>query len=142
MAEFLIRVVDKVNAEDFYRDCQCLKRGDVVWAADDGWPWSREELVAPYWRVIKVPALPLSEAQAFLASEKDSDPAHPSRTLQRRAFKLDLDALTSIGPLATYLADDTRTQPFFTVSGAARLSAFRAAKVLKAPIADPNVITP
>lgn len=111
MAELLIRVVDKVN-EDFYLNCQCTKRGDVVVAQPDGWAWGLEELKNPDWRIVVMPELSLGDAQAMLAPELDKDPKSPSKTLQRRAFKFDLDALATSSPDAkAFLADGKRSSP-------------------------------
>lgn len=90
MAELLIRVVDKSN-DDPYLDVQCLKRGDVVVICEDGHEWSQAELTNPEWRILKVPGVTLVQAEAFLGPEVDEDPTQPSRVLQRRAFKVDLD---------------------------------------------------
>ena len=54
MSELLVRVHDKIN-EDFYLNCQCTKRGDVIVARPDGWPWGKEELANPDWRNRKPP---------------------------------------------------------------------------------------
>lgn len=141
MSELLIRVQDKVNA-DFYLDCQCTKRGDVIVARPDGWPWGHDELTAPFWRILKVPALPLAEAEALTGPELPVDPQSPGRTLRRRAFKLDLDALLAAPAipqaLKDYIRDDTRAAATFMV--VLPLVAVRAVKVAKPAIADPAVI--
>lgn len=110
MAELLVRVVDKVN-EDFYLNCQCTKRGDVIVAVPDGWLWGKEELRDPQYRIIVMPGLSLGDAQSMTAPEFDKDPNTPSKTLKRRAFRLDLDALATTKAIADYLADASRTQP-------------------------------
>lgn len=118
MAELLVRVVDKVNADDFYLDCQCTKRGDVIAVVPDGWDWGREERANPEWTILSVPDMSVGEAQ-MLVSAEPAQALAPSRTLQRRAFGLDLDGLD-----------------------AARLDAaqIRAHMIRKASIADPLVI--
>lgn len=90
MAELLVRVVDKVNP-DFYANTKCLKRGDVIAVCEDGWGWGVEELANPDWRILKIPDMTVAEASVFLAPERNRDPGQPSRTLQRRAFAIDLD---------------------------------------------------
>ena len=92
MAELLIRVVDKHNAEDPYLDAQCLKRGDVVVVCEDGHPWSETELTTPEWRVVRVPGVSVVQSEAFIGPEIEDNPAQPSRMLRRRAFKFDLDS--------------------------------------------------
>lgn len=144
MAELLIRVTDKINP-DFYLNCQCTKRGDVIDVRPDGWPWGTLDQTQPFWRILKVPALSVSEAAALLAPELDTDPLHPSRTLQRRAFKWDFDAAAALGvvlppSLVAYLADDTRAQPSFTITNQmVSLANVRKLKVQKAAIVDPVV---
>ena len=88
MAELLVRVVDKVNS-DFYLNCGCTKRGDVITVQEDGWPWGKEEIANPEWQIIKVPGVPAVKFEAFLAPERSLN-GIPSRTLRRRAFRLDL----------------------------------------------------
>jgi hypothetical protein len=135
MAEFLVRVVDKVNS-DIYLDSKCLKAGDVVVVCPDGWGWGAEELINPDWRIVAIPAISVTQAQAFLGTELDIDPTKPSRMLRRRAFKIDLSLL----PVAwqTWITDNTRTAPIKTFSGAvAQVLALKAAKT---PLVDPNVL--
>lgn len=137
MAELLIRVADKINTDDFYRNCQCTKRGDVIVASPDGWPWGKDELVLTFYRILKIPVLPLAEAQAFCAPEVDVDPLHPSRTLQKRMFRLDIDNAIIPAALKAYLQDDSRTSPSFTVN--LTLTQIRSLKLVRPPITDPAV---
>ncbi len=96
MAELLVRVVDKVHA-DFYLNCACTKRGDVIAVQPDGWAWGTGELEHPEWRIIALPGVDPSDLSGLLAPELDVNPKHPSKTLQRRAFKLDLDHPAFVG---------------------------------------------
>jgi hypothetical protein len=137
MAELLVRIADKVNS-DFYMNTKCTKRGDVIVASPDGWPWGKEELSLPFYRIFKIPALPLAEAQALCAPELDTDPAHPSRTLQRRAFRLDIDNVIIPAALKAFLLDNTRANPTFTVN--LTLAQIRSLKIVKPVIADPAII--
>ena len=107
MAELLVRVVDKVNP-DFYMDCQCTKRGDVIVVQEDGWKWGREEKSLPFYRIIRIPGMSVSEASQFLAPELPIDPLNPSKTLKRRAFKFDLDAPTLPKGFGDFIADEKR----------------------------------
>jgi hypothetical protein len=134
MAEFLIRVHDKTNPNSIYEDVRCMKRGDVVVVCEDGWPWSQKELTAPYWRIVKVPGMPMEEAQALTTPELGD--INVNRMLRRRAFKLDVDNVNLPNAIRSWLADDTRAQPTLTVT----LSRARGLKTLKQPAADPNVI--
>lgn len=90
MAELLVRVVDKVGA-DIYQDAQLTKRGDVIAVCEDGAPWGTEDLANPEWRIVRVPGVAAERFMGLLTPELPIDPEQPSRTLQRRAFRLDLD---------------------------------------------------
>ena len=135
MAEFLIRVTDKVN-DDPYLDAQCTKRGDIIVIVEDGWAWTKEEQTNPHWRILKAPSISVDAASAFLAPEIPTDPKNPSRMLQRRGFKLDISLLPE--QWVSWIGDDKRAQPTKQFNGTgAQLLSF---KVKKQPIADPNVL--
>jgi hypothetical protein len=147
MAEIVVVVKDKVN-KDFYLDCGCYKRGDVIEVREDGWPWGTIDRSNPDWRIIKVPQHSVAELAAFLAREKDTDPKNPSRTLQKRHFKLDIDNPALPQELKDLVADDSR-QVEVAVNDATTAAAAQAQlptfslltfKVQKPPIADPAVI--
>lgn len=135
MAELVVRVQDKVN-EDFYLDCQCTKRGDVIEVRPDGWAWSKLERSNPDWRIIRVP-MSVSEAQAFLAPELNTDPKNPSKTLQRRAFKIDLENQKLDAETLAVLADSKRDVPVYETKLA--LADVRDLKQAKPAIEDPAV---
>jgi hypothetical protein len=137
MSEVLVRVRNKVQA-DPYLSCKLHERGDVIVVCADGWAWSAAELTNPDWRIIKLPNVTVSQVDGFLGPEFDTDPAHPSRMLRRRAFMLDIDF--SDLPLAfkNWLRDDTRAAPTRTVNYTP--AQFLALKVAKTPLTDPNVI--
>lgn len=90
MCELLVRVVDKVNT-DPYLNVKLTKRGDVIAICPDNWGWGSEELSNTDWRIISLPNVTETQAASFLAAELDTDPLNPSKMLQRRGFKLDLD---------------------------------------------------
>lgn len=141
MAELLIRVVDKIH-DDFYRNTKMTKRGDVIAAKPDGWPWGKDELNDPRWRIVCLPGISLAQAESFLAEEPEKDPANPSRTLQRRAFKFNLDWAELPADIKAWIADDSRAVQKLTIP-AARLSAatvMNTLKVAKAPIEDVAII--
>ena len=137
MAELLVRVNDKINT-DFYLNCQCTKRGDVIVVQGDGWAWGKEELKNPDWRIIKLPGVTVSAASVFLAPELPVDPLNPSKTLQRRIFKINLDDPSIPAAVAAVLADNKRTVP--TITAAAVSFNLAALKVAKPSIADPAII--
>ena len=134
--ELLVRVKDKVN-EDFYLNCQCTKRGDVIAAQADGWNWGIDELSLPFYRILKLPDMAKGDANALLAPELDTDPANPSKTLQRRAFKLDLDHPSLPQDLQDFIADDSRKQPTF-LSSLSNINLL-SLKMAKVPVQDPTV---
>lgn len=137
MAEFLIRVVDKINS-DPYLDAKCMKRGDVISICQDGWAWSSIEKKDPQYRILQAPNITETQALGFLAPELPVDILNPSKVLQRRAFKLDISLLPV--SLLTWLNDDKRTQPTKLFSGT--LAEVLALKVTKPILVDPNIITP
>jgi hypothetical protein len=139
MAEMLVRVVDKVGV-DLYKDCQCTKRGDVIVAQADGWNWGLQEKTNPHYRIIKVPGLTVSAAQALCSPEVAVDPNNPSRTLQKRGFKLDLANVAWPAGFQAWLSDSTRATPVFTAVFGNVISAMALLKILKPPVVDPNVI--
>lgn len=104
MAELVVMVVDRLHPHDVYLNAAAYKRGDVIEVRPDGWPWGTEELAHPDWRILRIPDLTVSEASALLAEERNTDPAHQSRTLQRRAFKLDLEH-AAVGELRAFFDD-------------------------------------
>ncbi len=121
MCELLVRVNDKVNRDDFYLNCGCTKRGDVIVACPDGWNWGKQELINSDWTILKFPKIPVSVAESFLGPEVNIDSTQPSKTLQPRAVKINLDLLPQD----------------VTVMASADLLAL---KVIKAPIPDPAII--
>jgi hypothetical protein len=137
MSEILVRVHNKVQP-DPYLACKLFERGDVVVICTDGWVWSDEELTNPDWRIIKLPNVAVSQAEAFLGQELDTDPANPSRMLRRRAFLLDIDFADLPVAFKNWLRDDTRATPTRTVNYTP--AQFLALKVAKTPLIDPNVI--
>jgi len=148
MPEILLRVVDKINS-DFYLNCGCTKRGDVIVAQPDGWTWGVEELKNPDWRIVKLTiadptqnAILMADLSAFLSSEPAVDPLNPSKTLQRRGFFLDLANIAIPAGLQTYLNDATRAAPAFSVVATpTQLTNLVAAiKLQRLPIADPAIL--
>ena len=135
MAEFLVRVIDKIN-QDIYVDCGCLKAGDVVAICPDGWGWGNDELTSPAWRIVAIPAVAVVQAQAFLATEPAIDPNNPSKMLRRRGFRIDYSLLPAAWQ--TWIADSTRAVPIKSYGG--KVTQALALKVAKTPLVDPNVL--
>lgn len=136
MAELLVRVVDKTNPDDPYLDAQLTKRGDVICVQPDGWHWGVEERKNPDWRILQLPGIDEDKLASLLAPELDADPQNPSRVLQRRAFRLDLDHAALMDARAV-LQDSERKEPTKTL--ALPLATILAARVRKPRLRDPNV---
>lgn len=134
MAELLIRVHDKINA-DFYLNCQCAKRGDVIVICEDDWGWSAIERTTAEWRILRAPES-AADLSGLLAPEPATHPTRRSRTLQRRQFHLDLDRMT--GPLKQYIDDDSRAAPLFALAAGEIGNYHRR----RPPIADPSGAAP
>lgn len=92
MCEMLVRVVDRTNS-DFYKDCKCTKTGDVIVVVEDSWLWTKEERTSEEWRIIACADMKMSEAELFTSSEVPESRELQSKTLQFRAFKIDLTLL-------------------------------------------------
>jgi hypothetical protein len=137
MSELLIRVTDKTNP-DPYLDVGCCKRGDVIAVCEDGHQWGSQELTAPYWRILKLPGIPVATAQNFLASQVDLSPTDKSRMLLKRAISLDLANAAFSTPVKAWIADDSRVEPSRTVN--ITTLQFTNLKVVKARLADPNTL--
>ena len=82
--ELLVRIVDKDVTQP-----ACTRRGDVIAAQPDGWPWGCEELANPDWRIVTVIGLNGAEASMLLTRQPHRT-ADPGEVLQARAFRLDL----------------------------------------------------
>lgn len=134
MAELLIRVADKVST-DFYNNARITKRGDVIVVSPNGWPWGAEERTAPFWRILALPNVSVNFAQTFLAREVATNQLDLGRTLQHRAFKLDIDNAALTGQWRIWINDDTRATPIFT-------SAFSEAQVLGLKLTKPRIVDP
>lgn len=125
MAELLVRKINKVNS-DFYLNTKCFKAGDVISIQPDGGPWGNDDLNDTVnHTIIKLPKVSVSEASYLMTPEIDVDPKNPSKTLQRRAFHLDLTKPIFAGPSAAFAN--------LTVSQLTPLS------VQKVAVADPAV---
>jgi len=77
----------------------------------------------------------VAHASQFVAPEKDADPQNPSRVLQNRGVRLDLDNLPV--SIASVLADTKRRNP--TARTKLSVQDLAALKITKPPLADPNV---
>ena len=126
--ELLIRVKSKTSP-DPYKDCQLTKRGHVIVVMPDGHDWTPTERTNPEWRIVSLPSLSRAEAEAMLASEPGLE---TNRMLQRRAFKLDVDALPTAAKV--FMNDDSRKTPIGTIT----VTQLRAIKTRLAPLIDPD----
>lgn len=130
MAEFLVRIQDKISS-DPYLDSKCLKRGDVVAIQPDGWAWGLAEINNPEWRILKFPLISIKNTSPFMAPEFNTDPANPSYVLRKRAFAIDLD-----NPIFNQLLQDNKADNIFWLS---EQEVF-ALKISKDPLEDPNIL--
>lgn len=103
--ELLVFVQDKIH-KDFYLNTKFPKRGDVITAQMDGWKWGTEELADGRFRIIHVLGLSIEDAQILMSPEINTDSKNPSKTLQFRAFKLDLDN-SILGDKLDFFSDHT-----------------------------------
>lgn len=134
MAEILIRVTSKIAA-DFYPNCRITKRGDVIDVEPDGWPWGTDERTASFWRLLSLPNVSVAYAKTFLARETAVSQLDLGRTLQHRAFRLDIDNPALVGQWRVWINDDTRAVPIFV--SAFTEAQIDALKILKSHIVDP-----
>lgn len=135
MAEILISIQDKPGAaSDVEFRVKTCNRGDPVTWHEDGWSWSQNELTFPFWRIFRVP-LTVSELETFLSEEQFGVPTIGEVRRWARQYRLDLDQSNFSGPLKTFIADDTRAVPVFTVQGA-DVAKMRSAIIHKGPSAN------
>lgn len=137
MAELLIRVVDKVN-DDFYLNLKCTKQYDVIVADKNGAPWQRLDLKNDDWRIIRFP-ITVAQAQIYLEPQDDGkDPKDQtkSKTLLRRAVKIDLDSPLVPADLKAHISNP-RVDGIFD----AKTFDPTAIKVVKPTVADPNSVS-
>lgn len=139
--ELLLRVVDKFHP-DPYVDVQHTKRGDVVAACADGWPWGTLEKSNPEWRILRWPSLLQADAESLTSWEiplsPQAPPAVSDRMRQVRGFGLKLDDNAAIpADMLAYLADSTRTEWGFDVPDTITISDL---KYKKSKRQDPKVI--
>lgn len=135
MAELLVRVIDKIN-DDFYKNCQCTKRGDVIAVKPDGWLWSSEELRNPDWRIIKTSST-VEECKSFLKSQEDGKlitDVTKSKTLLKRAVKLNIDDTIISTVLKTSISDNSRS-----IKIDFQLIDINSIKIVKDFVVDPNI---
>lgn len=131
MAKLVVMVRDIVS-EDFYMNCRCLKRGDVVDILPDDMSLGVEGDIHPQWRSIIAPQTP-SDLSIFLAPEPSVGPTR-SRTLQARSFNLDIDNPALPQSFKDFLMADH--------NGVAYVADFDVMqyRVRKNPIMDPAIV--
>lgn len=134
MAEILLRVKDQIN-EDIYKTARSTQRGDVISVQVDGWQWGTQEKIDPQYRILKLPNLSVIEGENFLGEELETDIRNPSRTLQRRQFKIDLDNLPA--EMQPFLSDDLRSNDSFVSD--LTYDVLHTLKLRKLPIIDPII---
>ncbi len=109
--ELVIRVVDKVST-DRDKNAALTKRGDVISAMADGWPWTDTEKSNPVWRILRV-NLTVTDADFIMDPEIETELVNKTVVRQRKR-KIDLDAIAATDArFKTWLDDDTRAVPVF-----------------------------
>jgi len=99
MAELLIRTADKPTSGSVYQDVQRLGAGDVVCIVEDGHQWSKKERENPDWQIVVLKGVPVAKLSAVLAPDPgfgDAEAMKVNRVLRRRAFKIDVAALSNV----------------------------------------------
>jgi hypothetical protein len=146
VCEILVRCKDDPDTGNIVFDVGVWKSGYIVHVAPDGWSWGECELgsstytdanpASPtfgqklpmsghprgnhnFWRIFKFPGLPTSIFNGYLATQPamvNGAAIYP----RIRANYVDFTLLSAAAQ--AYVADDTRTQPSFTISGANAIS--------------------
>lgn len=130
--EMLVRMIDKVN-EDPYLDAQCTKAGDVIVIMPGQHQWGRGEALEGHYGIFGVTA-PVRDVMHFMSPEIETNPAEPSRVLQRRGFYLDLWTVPSRAQSVT------RAGLTYDVHGPFSLEEIHSYRRQRAPLSDPNVL--
>ena len=94
--ELLVRIVDRVNDQDPSLNAQLTKAGDVIAFHEDGADWGLMEVKNPEWRIVRVPGMTLTEAEALTAPELPPTLDKEYPLLRKRAMKLDLGTLDAL----------------------------------------------
>lgn len=136
MAELLIRTVNKPLTGNPDIDRHRTMRGSVVVIVPDGHTWGSQDIANPDWMILRLPGVSPELLAQFVGSDAgygSRDAELASRTLRRRAFRLDLVALKALTDDPATLRD-LLTQPAKAVTLV--LGLVRAAPVID----DPAVI--
>lgn len=87
MAEILVKAQSITHSDPVKDRRGCYKRGMPVAVMPDGHPWGSEERV-PKFVVMKIPLIPVSTVEKYIASWVDAtDPQNPV-TIQRRRWRI------------------------------------------------------
>jgi hypothetical protein len=89
MAEILIKAVDATMPDPTLDAQQSFKRGHPVVVMPDGWNWGAAEGL-PIFVILKIPGLPVSAVNAYLAPYVDVDGV---TVLRPRLWKVMIDTL-------------------------------------------------
>lgn len=136
--ELLIRVIDKPRSGIAALDSKRTTAGDVIVAMPDGHIWGREEVRNPEWRIIRVPGMGRTEAEALTAPELPES-FSPNRLLRKRQIRIDIEQL-DIFAGGELLAGRTATRK--GVDCVIEHGAFVACRSLKPKLTDPRIIGP
>jgi hypothetical protein len=109
MAEILLRVKPHPGANEYL-----FRVGDALAWHDNGAEWSARELTNPHWRIIQVNGLSTEQIDSFMARALSADPNIEPKG--RRGQYIDINDGSITGALRTWLDDDTRAEPIFSMS--------------------------
>lgn len=123
----LVCVKNRGNSGQLALDSKAWQDGDVICVMPVDWSWGACELGRtypgnpngnhPFWRVVVLPNVSISEASPWLSPEED-DANSQSPYLQRRGFFLDRSKIkpATMAALAAHWADDGRANGFITLN--------------------------
>lgn len=140
MAELLVRTVDRVNTDHPYLDVKLTKRGDVIDVRGDGWPWQEGDKTEPYWRILRWPGMTVEQVEHLLEPEIHPEPIPLPHLqfpmLQARQYFLDFDKPDLPVDFCSYIADDTRAQPFFDMPETLSIEDLKAIRLPRPNLAE------
>lgn len=136
--ELLIRIVDKPRSGDAALDSKRTTAGDVIAAMPDGHIWGREEVRNPDWRIVRVPGMGRTEAEALIATELPES-FSPNRLLRKRQIRVDIEQLDIFAGGELLAARKAIPKG---VDCVVTLGMLHVCRSLKAKLTDPRIIGP
>ena len=126
MCEILIKIVNATHPDPVIEAADCYKRGDIIYVAEDGYPWSRMESkqawlaegnLAATWHnrtaILKIPGVTVAKARALMTDDAPSDVRRARRLWRlaiasvpqvvKDAVQADGEYTTTVAAIRTYL---------------------------------------